>query len=404
MKKITLFLTLIIVIATPMLAFAQQATDENLTQTDVTAAQNAVLEQYESLLETPIFDGYVKGQVNDVSESKEQIMPGSPMHNPKNPDLQYATLQTVTFEVSEGEYKGIIFEAKNELLNQIFDLPLKKGDKIMLSLKVYKDGSIEGFATDYIRSHIMVWLIVLFIIGVLLIGKMKGLRAIVSLGITIGSIFFILIPATISGYNAIVVSILLAIAVTIVTIVMISGFNKKSTSAIVGTIGGVILAGLIAYTIGKITMLTGLAGEDARILYLNKPELNFFNIFFASIIIGSLGAVMDVGMSIASAVNEIAQAKPNSTSRELFTAGMNIGKDIMGTMSNTLILAYVGSSFPLLLLFALNDFDTMHIINFDFMAAEIVRSISGSFGLLLAIPITAFFAAKTLGKSQKIQS
>lgn len=396
MKKITLFLTLIIVIATPMLAFAQQP--------DVTAAQNAVLEQYESSLEIPVFDGYVKGQVNDVSESKEQIMPGSPMHNPKNPALQYATLQTVTFEVSEGEYKGIIFEAKNELLNQIFDLPLKKGDKIMLSLKVYKDGSVEGFATDYIRSHIMVWLIVLFIIGVLLIGKMKGLRAIVSLGITIGSIFFILIPATISGYNAIIVSILLAIAVTIVTIIMISGFNKKSTSAIVGTIGGVILAGLIAYTIGKITMLTGLAGEDARILYLNKPELNFFNIFFASIIIGSLGAVMDVGMSIASAVNEIAQAKPNSTSRELFTAGMNIGKDIMGTMSNTLILAYVGSSFPLLLLFALNDFDTMHIINFDFMAAEIVRSISGSFGLLLAIPITAFFAAKTLGKSQKVQS
>lgn len=393
MKKITLFLTLIIVIATPALAFAQQPT-----------SADAVLEQYESSLETPIFDEYVKGQVNAVAESKEQIMPGSPMHNPKNPDLQYATLQTVTFEVSEGEYKGIIFEAKNELLNQIFDLPLKKGDKIMLSLKVYKDGSVEGFATDYIRSHIMVWLIILFIICVLLIGKMKGLRAIVSLGITIGSIFFILIPATISGYNAIVISVLLAIAVTGITIVMISGFNKKSTSAIVGTIGGVVLAGLIAYTIGKITMLTGLAGEDARILYLNKPELNFFNIFFASIIIGSLGAVMDVGMSIASAVNEIAQAKPNSTSRELFTAGMNIGKDIMGTMSNTLILAYVGSSFPLLLLFALNDFDTMHIINFDFMAAEIVRSISGSFGLLLAIPITAFFAAKTLGKSQKVQS
>jgi len=397
MKKLILIFTFIITISTPTLVFAQNPAME---QDDV-LAQNNVLAQYEATLKSPIFDGYVKGQVNAISESKEQIMPDSPVYNPNKPAPQYDTMQTVTFEVLEGEYKGKIFEAHNELLNQIFDLPLKKGDKVMLSLKVFEDGSIEGFATDYMRNHIMVLLIVLFAAGVLLIGKMKGLRAIVSLGITIGSIFFILIPTTINGYNPIVTAVLLAIIVTAITIVMISGFNKKSTSAIVGTIGGVVLAGIIAYVVGKITMLTGLAGEDARILYLNKPELNFFNIFFASVIIGSLGAVMDVGMSIASSVNEIAQAKPNSTPRNLFIAGMNIGKDIMGTMSNTLILAYVGSSFPLLLLFALNDFDTMHIINFDFMAAEIVRSISGSFGLLLAIPITAFFAAKMLGTPPK---
>ena len=383
MKKITIFLALILAIATPSIAFAQ--------------SDDEILAQYESALDKPIFDEYVEARVSDVKESKEQIMPGSPLHNPQNPNIQYSTLQTVTFEVLEGEYKGIIFEAKNELLNQIFDLPLKKGDKVMLSLKVYEDGSVEGFATDYIRNHMMILLIILFIAAVLFIGKMKGLRAILSLSITIGAIFFILIPATINGYDPLSISIIISIIVTTITIIMISGFNKKSTSAIVGTIGGVVLAGIIAYIVGKMTMLTGLAGEDARILYLNKPELNFFSIFFASIIIGSLGAIMDVGMSIASSVNEISQAKPNLTSRDLFKAGMNIGKDIMGTMSNTLILAYVGSSFPLMLLFALNDFDTMHIINFDFMAAEIVRSISGSFGLLLAIPITAFFAAKMLG-------
>jgi uncharacterized membrane protein len=137
-------------------------------------------------------------------------------------------------------------------------------------------------------------------------------------------------------------------------------------------------------------MLTGLSGEDARILYINRPELDFMNIFFASVLIGALGAVMDIGMSISSAVHEVSEANPKAGKKKLFKSGMNVGKDIMGTMSNTLILAYAGSAFPLLLLFSLNEFSAMQVINFDFMAAEIIRAISGSFGLLLAIPITAF--------------
>jgi uncharacterized membrane protein len=340
--------------------------------------------------EKPVEETYVKAQVNQVKEEKIQIHSDDPLYDPSIEGTQYNTIQKVTYEVLEGDHKGIIFESENELSNRIYDLDLKKGDKVMLLLKVYEDRTYSGFATDFIRSNIILVLIILFIGALILIGKLKGLRALVSLVITVGSIFFVLIPLTLQGHDPLLIAFLIAVFVTIATILLISGINKKAISAIIGTLGGVLLAILIAYIAGNASMLTGLSGEDARILYINRPELDFMNIFFASVLIGALGAVMDIGMSISSAVHEVSEANPKAGKKKLFKSGMNVGKDIMGTMSNTLILAYAGSAFPLLLLFSLNEFSAMQVINFDFMAAEIIRAISGSFGLLLAIPITAF--------------
>jgi uncharacterized membrane protein len=349
----------------------------------------------------PAEEMYVKGQVNDVKEEQFQIHSDDPLYNPQKESPQFRKVQDVTYEVLEGEYKGIIFESKNELEQRIFDINLKKGDKVLLLLQIYEDGTINGFATDYIRNNTMIIFVALFMIALLLIGKLKGLRALISLTITIGAIFLILIPYTIKGYDPLIIAVLVSIGITLITISLIAGLNRKALSAIIGTVGGVFFAALIAYVIGKISLLTGLSGEDARILYLNNPQLNFYHIFFASIIIGALGAVMDVGMSISSSVHEIAKANPNKNKSELFKAGMNVGKDIMGTMSNTLILAYVGSALPLLLLFSMNEFGFMQVINFDFISAEIVRSISGSFGLLLAIPITALVGSVLLSQKTR---
>ncbi|MBD3156674.1 YibE/F family protein [Candidatus Peregrinibacteria bacterium] len=340
---------------------------------------------------------YAKGQVNEVTEQKIEIQPDNPLYDPTKEQSQFHTIQNVTFEVLEGEYKGTIFESTNEITGQIYDIYLEKGDTVMLFLNV--DGEqIEGYATDFIRNNTMIVFVALFFLGLILLGKMKGLKALISLIVTIGAIFFILIPLTIQGYDALLIATCVSIAISLITITLIAGINKKALSAIIGTVFGVLCAALIAYFVGNISLLTGLSGEDARILYINRPELNFSHIFFASIMIGALGAVMDVGMSIASSVNEIYLANKSISGKKLFEAGMQVGKDIMGTMSNTLILAYVGSSFPLLLLFAMDNFDFMHVINFDFIAAEIVRSISGSFGLLLAIPVTALASSLLIRK------
>ncbi len=340
---------------------------------------------------------YAKGQVNQVTEQKIEIKPDNPLYDPSQEASQFHTIQNVTFEVLEGEYKGTIFESTNEITGQIYDIYLEKGDKVMLFLRV--DGEkIEGYATDFIRNNTMIAFVALFFLGLIVLGKIKGLKALISLVVTIGAIFFILIPLTIQGYNALLIATYVSIGVSLITITLIAGITKKALSAIIGTVFGVLCAALIAYFVGNISLLTGLSGEDARILYINRPELNFSHIFFASIMIGALGAVMDVGMSIASSVNEIYLANKSISGKKLFEAGMQVGKDIMGTMSNTLILAYVGSSFPLLILFAIDDFSFMQVINFDFIAAEIVRSISGSFGLLLAIPITALASSLLLRK------
>lgn len=343
----------------------------------------------ETTVNLPKEETYAKGQVNEITEQQIQIHSDNLLYDPTKDDPQFYVTQNVTYEVLEGDYKGIIFEAINEITGQIYDVNLSKGDKVMLLLKIYDDESIDGYAIDFIRNDTLIIFVVLFAIGLILLGKMKGLKALVSLITTIGTVFFILIPLTLQGYDALMLAVLVSIFITLVTISLIAGFSRKALSAIIGTIVGVLCAAVIAYLVGNVSLLTGLSGEDARILYINRPELNFTHIFFASIMIGALGAIMDVGMSIASSVNEIYQANKKATQQSLFKSGMQVGKDIMGTMSNTLILAYVGSSLPLLLLFSLNSFGFMHVINFDFIAAEIIRSISGSFGLLLAIPVTA---------------
>ncbi len=146
---------------------------------------------------------------------------------------------------------------------------------------------------------------------------------------------------------------LISIAITIVTIFVIGGINSKSIAAIIGTSSGVLIAGIIAYIVGSQVRLTGLSAEEATMLmYIPQGiDFDFRSLLFSGIILGALGAIMDVGMSISSSIEEIHNANQSLTTKELFNAGMNVGKDIMGTMTNTLILAYTGSSIPLLLLF-----------------------------------------------------
>jgi uncharacterized membrane protein len=408
MKKILLLAFLFFQFSVGI-AIADSSLEENMNSPldDASDMQSSVIQNTENTetkampetIKKPVEELYVKAKVNEVREEQIQIHPDNPLYNPRLGDPQFHKLQKVTYEILEGPYKGNIFESENELMHRIDDLNLKKGMQVLLLLTVFEDGSMTGYATDYIRNNVMIIFILLFIGALILIGKIKGLRALISLLITVGAIFFILIPFTIQGQDPLLLAIIISVLVTIITILMIAGFNKKALSAIIGTLAGVFLAGLIAYIVGKISMLNGLSNEDARSLYIFKPDLNFYHIFFASIMIGALGAVMDVGMSISSSVHEIAKHNPKSNKKHLFKAGMNVGRDIMGTMSNTLILAYVGSALPLIILFSMNDFSFMQVININFIAAEIVRSISGSFGLLLAIPVSAFTGAYLFSKS-----
>ncbi len=306
---------------------------------------------------------------------------------------QVISKQQVTLKILKGKLKNQEFKLINEITTNPVNLELKQGDKILVNVEEYPDENYQIYITDFYRFNGLLLLILLFSVLLILIGGQQGFKTILSLIISILLIFLFLIPKTLAGYNPLILALIIALVVTIITLILISGFNKKTLIAILGTLGGLIIAVIISILFSKLSHLTGLSTEEARSFSFKHPEINPQGIFFASIVIGALGAVMDVAMSIASSLTEIKTANLKMSFYQLFKAGIRVGKDIMGTMTNTLIFAYVGASLPLLLLYADFGGSYFNFINFDFIADEIVRSLGGSIGLIMVIPITAFIGS-----------
>ena len=307
--------------------------------------------------------------------------------------LQY---QDVKLKITSGKYKNKVVDIENHLSdNTFYNIIVKKGDKVVVSIEESGDEHLNVSIADYSRQNHIFYLAIIFIALIIIIGRKKGLKAVLSLGITMFAILKILLPMMLKGKNPIPITIIISIGITLITMFIISGINNKSIAAILGTSGGVLIAGLIAYYVGNKAKLTGLSSEEAMMLtYIpQKVNFNFNSLLFSGIILGSLGAVMDVGISISSSMEEVYNANKNLTRKELFSAGMNVGKDVMGTMTNTLILAYTGSSIPLLLLFMAHETSIIKILNLDIIATEVIRSIAGSIGLVLTIPLTAFISS-----------
>lgn len=303
-------------------------------------------------------------------------------------------VQDVSVEIIEGEYKGQKFDASYilsyDIDNKIMAYELDVGNTVSVQLTVENNEVQEVIVQDVIRQDYIVWMIALFFISVLVIGKKQGLKAIIGLVFTILAVYFIMITSIYKGYSPIIMSIATSALIIVVTFIIISGFNKKSFTAALGTTGGVILSGIIAFAFGMLAKLSG-GQEEAIMLSMNSGNIifNFRELLFSGIVVASLGACMDVGMSIASSLDELKQQKPTMTGKELFKSGMNIGGDVIGTMTNTLILAYVGGALNLILLFMACDMSIIDIINKETIASDLISAISGSMGVIYTIPITA---------------
>lgn len=269
---------------------------------------------------------------------------------------------------------------------------LSKGDEVLLYLQENEQGVIEiAYVAEIVRDKYLLYLVIGFMLALLAVGRLKGLKAIISLILTALAVIYILIPAILNGWDPVKISVLMCILIITVTLLIISGFNKKTLSAIIGTAGGVLIAGIIALIVGSAAKLTGFGDDESQMLMYIPQNItfDFRGLLFAGILIGTMGATMDVGMSIASAMHEIKENSPNIKTSALFKAGMNVGRDAMATMSNTLILAYAGGSLHLMLLLMAYETPFTHIINWDMIASEVLRSIAGSIGIIFAIPITA---------------
>lgn len=303
-------------------------------------------------------------------------------------------LQRVRVRLDNGAYAGRVIDARYArsigFSDKYLSPALRLGDQVMLILGE-EEGVLMADVADVIRERHLLWLAIAFVAGLVLIGGAKGLKTVLTLGLTVLSVFYLLIPAILKGADPIVVTIGICIGVTMLTLVLVTGVGKKTLAAVIGTTVGVVSAGLIARAVGLAASLTGMGDEESQMLMYIPGDLrmDFQGLLFAGILLGALGAAMDVAVSMSSSMFELKEHNPGLPPRGLLKAGMNVGRDIMGTMANTLILAYTGGSLHLLLLMAAFDMPFLDMVNRDLLASEIVRALAGSIGLLLTIPATA---------------
>lgn len=310
--------------------------------------------------------------------------------------------QQVSVKILDGPYVENQYEITNNV-SRLYNTVVKKGDKVIVAM-YFMDNKLNDVAiSSFKRSTSLSIMVILFLLVILLVGGFKGLKSIIALLFTMICVIFLMVPLMLRGVSAIISAIIIAIISTSITLVLVSGTNKKTLSAIIGTLIGVLIAGLLAYIFGETTNLSGINMSEAEsIMYIAETtNLKINGILFAGILVSALGAVMDVAMSISSSIFEISSIDKAMSIKALFKSGMNIGRDIIGTMSNTLILAFAGGSINVLILLYSSNMPANRLLNLDILGTELIQGFAGTIGIILTVPATAIIAAYLCKKKLK---
>ncbi|MEG0295823.1 MAG: YibE/F family protein [Clostridium sp.] len=308
--------------------------------------------------------------------------------------------QIVKIKLLSGELKGESIEATS-FSGYLYGADCKEGMKVVVSTSISGDKTVASvYAND--REPIIYLFVALFLIMIWAIGGKKGLKSVLGLIFTFICIIFIFIPMLFKGYSAFFSAVVIVILITIVTMYLIGGNSVKTLSAILGTVLGVIISGVFAFGFGYFANISGnnVADIEELVFIASQSELKIGGILFAGILIASLGAVMDVSMSVASTINEIYDKNPSLSKNELFKSGINVGRDMMGTMSNTLILAFTGGSLNTLVLIYAYNMQYNQVINMYSIGIEIMQGVSGSIGVILTVPLVSFIASRLLASKR----
>ena len=317
--------------------------------------------------------------------------------------------QILSFRILSGQFRGETVEVNNIWIGRSFsDRVLHKGDVLFLEIPIRNPMNPEIDSVSmgqYFRTPFLLYLAGALGVLMVLIAGMKGVRSILTLFVTAFAVLYLLVPLTVSGYNPIAVALLIAAALTLVTFVLITGFSFKVISGVLATLGGLAAVGFLSVLSQHVMALTGLAQEfgflELGINLWKYPEShhwNFTGILSAGIILGAVGAMMDVSMSISSSVNEVKQVNPNISVRQAIRAGLNVGRDIMGTMADTLIFAYLGAQMITMLLPRIHFpeagvlYPFLRLVNDEATAVAIIQAVIGTIGLVLTVPIAAMIA------------
>ncbi|MEK7655419.1 MAG: YibE/F family protein [Patescibacteria group bacterium] len=362
------------------LVFIRPASAENVTTTAATENTNESAKQ--PALNYSVDDKYERAIVREVGTLKEEIPNGG---------LQK---KTYTIEFLSGALRGQTKTLSSDVISNPYQLEPRPGDRVVILLQQDpNNGEFIAYLEGFDRLGAMLWLVALFVLTLILLAGWQGVKTAFSILLSIALIGWILIPSFLRGVNPVPVAIFLAAVLATISSVLSMGWNKKALVTIIGTIGGVIVAYIISKIFGDWAHLSGLSTEEDRMFFEKNSLLNPQGLLFSGIIIAAMGVVEDVAVSIASGVLEVKRANPQSSTKTLFRSGMIIGRDHMSALANTLIFAYVGASLSTLLLYTQYGGSWLKFLNFDVVSDEIVRSLSGTIGLVFTVPITAILAA-----------
>ena len=303
--------------------------------------------------------------------------------------------QLLEVKVLTGEHKGAVLEAAN-FLSAYANVDAKVGTKVIVRLDVDEQGELYVVSVPaYTLAHVMLGLALIFAALLVIIGRIYGVMALVGLVYTLACIWFIQVPMILRGAEPILVSIIIVALTTAASLLFLTGLSRKTLCAVLGCVCGVGVAGIFAAVSGSISQLNGFNLPEAEDLVLRATQdtVRISGLLVSGILVASLGAVMDVAMSISSSCWELRQLNPGLPKAALFRSGMNIGRDAMGTMANTLILAFAGASLNTLLLFRIYGYPAIQLFNSDAIAVELIRGLAGSIGIILTVPLVAALSA-----------
>lgn len=303
--------------------------------------------------------------------------------------------QLLEVKVLTGEHKGAVLEAAN-FLSAYANVDAKVGTKVIVRLDVDEQGELYVVSVPaYNRAPVMLGLALIFAALLVIIGRKKGVMALVGLVYTLACIWFIQVPMILRGAEPVLVSIIIVALTTAASLLFLTGLSRKTLCAVLGCVCGVGVAGIFAAVSGSISQLNGFNLPEAEDLVLRATQdtVRISGLLVSGILVASLGAVMDVAMSISSSCWELRQLNPGLPKAALFRSGMNIGRDAMGTMANTLILAFAGASLNTLLLFRIYGYPAIQLFNSDAIAVELIRGLAGSIGIILTVPLVAALSA-----------
>ncbi len=345
---------------------------------------------------------YARARVLSIEENSFR-------HQPEMEDIPIGT-QRVRVEIRSGAHKGEEYTLVNNL-GYLYGTVLREGDYITVSL-AQEDGVLyEVLLQDYDRTWTLCLVAGLFLLITVLVGGRVGAKSLLGLGLTILCIFTVLIPLLLAGWPTLPTILAMCSYVTVVEFVLLDGVNRKTICAILGTISGVALAALFGGLSCALLRVDGYkmytaATEVEALLQIRQGQLpgtalRIGDLLVGGILIAALGAVNDVAMSISSAMHELTTVHPGLTRRALLRSGMNIGRDMVGTMTNTLILALVGNGLVMILYLCSLEPSFQQLMSTTYFSVEIVQALASSAGVILAVPLSVLFGMLLFGRRQR---